>query len=255
MTEDQDSKPFVLLKRIQGHIERRYPSWNLDAALRYLPVAGHLDRLRPDNVLDVGSAGTGLSRYWGKRTIGLDVHIDPREVGPLTTPVMGSGACLPFRDESVDVVVSSDVLEHVPVPDRSEMLSEMIRVARREVIIAVPCGRASHLAEMEVNAVYREKTGSSHPWLKEHLLYGLPEARTLEQVIRSLALAHGKDTSIEVKGNMNLWLWRRLFRHYLGGGPRTARAIRYYMLALIPLLRHMNWGHTYRKIFFVRLSA
>jgi hypothetical protein len=248
------SAKHAFVKLIQGHIDRKYPKWNLDAALRYLPVAQHLSHSTPKGVLDVGSAGAGLSLYWGHKTIGLDLQIDPAEVGPVTTPIKGSGSALPFRDQSVDVVVSSDVLEHIPPEDRTQVLSEMLRVASKEVVIAVPCGRASHLAEIEVNDIYRNKTGASHPWLKEHLLYGLPEASALEEEIRSIASRSGRAVSVVVKDNTNLRVWRFLFRYYFGGGPRTARLIRYYLLTLIPLLRHMNWGKTYRKIFFIQLS-
>jgi ubiquinone/menaquinone biosynthesis C-methylase UbiE len=244
----------ALVKRIQRYIDQRYPGWNLDAALRYLAVAGHLNRSRPERVLDVGSGATGLSLYWGKKTIGLDVHITRDEIGPLTSPVKGTGASLPFKDHSVDVVVGSDLLEHIPPLDRDQVLSEMIRVARKEIIVATPCGHASHLAEVEVNNTFQEKKRASHPWLRQHLLYGLPEARTLEEEIRSLAIKQGRRAHIEIKNNMNLLLWRWLSHHYFGGGPRTTRLIRYYMLALIPLLRHINWGETYRKIFFVRLD-
>lgn len=43
---------------------------------------------------------------------------------------------LPYRDESVDVVVCSEVLEHVP--DFKQGLSELLRVSRRAVVITVP---------------------------------------------------------------------------------------------------------------------
>ena len=48
------------------------------------------------------------------------------EIGPGT--VIGSGMDLPFRDGSVDVCYSSNVLEHVPDPWR--MAAEMVRVTR-----------------------------------------------------------------------------------------------------------------------------
>jgi hypothetical protein len=244
----------ALLKRLKGYIDRRYPGWNLDAALRYLPVADYLERSHPRGVLDVGSAGAGLSLYWGQKTFGLDLRIDRAQAGPLTSPIQGTGSLLPFGNRSVDVVVSSDVVEHIPPQYRTQVLSEMVRVARTQVIIAVPCGPASHEAEREVNDIYRKKTGTSHPWLKEHLLYGLPEAGDLAREVRSSASRQGRRAYIQVKDNMNLWVWRRLFRLYFGGGPRTARFIRYYMLTLLPLLRRVNWGTTYRRILFAQLS-
>jgi SAM-dependent methyltransferase len=48
------------------------------------------------------------------------------KLGPGT--VLGSGLDLPIRDASVDVCYSSNVLEHVPAPER--MADEMVRVTR-----------------------------------------------------------------------------------------------------------------------------
>jgi SAM-dependent methyltransferase len=244
----------ALLKRIRSYIDRRYPGWNLDAALRYLPVAEHLDSSDAARVLDVGSAGEGLSLYWKRKVFELDLRIRRRTERESLCPVAGSGLALPFRNGSFDVVVSLDVLEHLRPEDRPTFVSEMIRVAQRECVLGVPCGLASHRAEEEVDRIYRQKNGESHLWLREHLLYGLPEADRLSEEIRSCARGQGKGACVRIQGNTNLRLWKWLFRQYFAGGPRTARFIRYYLLALIPLLRHVHWGRTYRKIFFVRLS-
>jgi SAM-dependent methyltransferase len=241
-------------KRIQAYIDSRYPKWNLDAALRYLPVAEHLERSGAEQVLDVGSGGAGLSLYWGRSTIALDLSFSPAGYGSLVRPVLGSATALPFKARSIEVIVSSDVLEHIPRGDRTRVLSEMLRVARRQIIVAAPCGQRAHEAEREVARVYREKNDGTHRWLQEHLDHGLPEAEEVEEAIRSLAREHGGRARIRVAKNTNLRLWKWLFRHYLGGGPRTARLIRYYLLALIPVLRRIHWGEPYRKIFFVDLE-
>jgi hypothetical protein len=244
----------IFRKPVQGYIDTRYPNWNLDAALRYLPVAEHLNRSGAEQVLDVGSGGAGLSLYWGRQTIALDVSLPQAPQGSLIRPVLGTARALPFRDRSIEVIVSCDVLEHIPQADRSEVLSEMVRVARRQIILAAPCGRLAHEAEEEVAQVYREKTNEGHPWLQEHLDHGLPGATELEATILSLAEEHGRKADIQVRKHMNLKLWKWIFRHYFGGGPRKARLIRYYLLAMIPFLQHMHWGETYRKIFFVDLE-
>ena len=244
----------AIRKRTQKYIDGRYPNWNLDAALRYLPVARELDRSRAKQVLDVGSGGAGLSLYWGRNTIALDLSLPPALRGSLTQPVLAAATALPFKDRSVEVVVSCDVLEHLPRQDRAQMLSEMVRVARRQMIVAAPCGQLAHEAEIEVAKVHREKKNEAHLWLKDHLEHGLPEVTEVEEAIRSLAAEYGRGTSIRVEKNTNLKLWKGFFRLYFGGGPRTARLIRYYTLALIPVLRHIHWGETYRKIFFVDLE-
>jgi hypothetical protein len=244
----------ALRKRCQGYIDSRYPNWNLDAALRYLPIAEHLNRSGMNQVLDVGSGGEGLSLYWGRKTIALDLSMTAALGGSPILPVIGSATALPFRDQSIEVIVSADVLEHVPRSDRARMLSEMIRVSSAQVIVAAPCGHGAHLAEVDVERIYREKTGAPHPWLREHLAHGLPNEAEIQESIQSLAREEGRQAHIRVQKNTNLKLWRWIFRRYFGGGPRTSRFIRYYLLALIPLLRHLHWGETYRRIFFVHLQ-
>src|SRR3546814_20497548 len=44
--------------------------------------------------------------------------------------------CLPFPDDSFDLVLGIEVLEHVPVPDRA--LSEIRRVGRESFVLSVP---------------------------------------------------------------------------------------------------------------------
>jgi len=244
----------ALRKRCKGYIDSRYPNWNLDAALRYLPIAEHLNRSDMNQVLDVGSGGAGLSLYWGRKTIALDLSITAPLAASLTVPVIASATALPFRDRSIEVIVSADVLEHLPRSDRTRMLSEMIRVSSSQVILAAPCGRRAHMAEVDVERIYREKKGAPHPWLREHLAHGLPDEAEVQESLRSLARQDCRMARIQVQKNTNLRLWHWVFRCYSGGGPRTSHFIRYYLLALIPLFRHLNWGETYRKIFFVRLQ-
>ncbi len=84
-------------------------------------------------VLDVG-AGPGWFRRafeaHGAHYVGLDA--DAGEMGAAALPqdasVLGDAQALPFRTGVMDVVFSSNVLEHVPQPER--MADEMVRVTR-----------------------------------------------------------------------------------------------------------------------------
>ena len=94
----------------------------------------HYTSLRGATLLDVGG-GPGYFadafRALGAVYVGLDadageLSLHGRDVAEGT--VLGSGMALPFRDGSLDVVYSSNVLEHVPAPER--MADEMVRVAK-----------------------------------------------------------------------------------------------------------------------------
>ena len=48
----------------------------------------------------------------------------------------GDGATLPYRDKSVDIIISNHCLEHIPTPLKA--VKDWERVARRKVIISIP---------------------------------------------------------------------------------------------------------------------
>lgn len=86
--------------------------------------ADHGVDLRGARVLDVGGGPgyfTQAFRRRGASYVGLD-PVEPR------VQVRGDGAALPFRDDTFDVVYSSNVAEHVSRP--WDMADEMLRVTR-----------------------------------------------------------------------------------------------------------------------------
>jgi 2-polyprenyl-3-methyl-5-hydroxy-6-metoxy-1,4-benzoquinol methylase len=112
---------------------------------------GSLDELwaraAPESVLDVG-CGEGLltqrfaERLSDGRVVGVDLD-DPNlhaEWEARARPNLEfrtlDGPELPFEKDEFDVACALEVLEHVPDPART--LSEMVRVARRHVIVSVP---------------------------------------------------------------------------------------------------------------------
>jgi SAM-dependent methyltransferase len=93
---------------------------------RYAPLAGA-------TVLDVGGGPGYFAAEFTRAGAGyLAVDSDVGEVAARGMPgpgtVLGSGLALPVRSEAVDVCYSSNVLEHVPDPER--MAAEMLRVTR-----------------------------------------------------------------------------------------------------------------------------
>jgi SAM-dependent methyltransferase len=84
-------------------------------------------------VLDVGGGPGYFARAF--RAAGAVYHAVDADLGELSAverpgpgTVLGSGMALPIRDGAVDVTYSSNVLEHVPDPER--MAAEMVRVTR-----------------------------------------------------------------------------------------------------------------------------
>jgi len=89
--------------------------------------------------------------------------------------VQGDGARLPFKDDSFDLVVSVDTLEHIPSGQKIRFLEEQLRASRDYVLLAAPFEDENiSLAEQIVNEFFIKKTGHPNDSLEEHFANGLP---------------------------------------------------------------------------------
>lgn len=130
-------------------VERRMMRGFFDAVDRLL------DGVMPTTVVEVG-AGEGrvtellIERFPDVTVVGLDLPDATlaAEWAELATPmVFGDVTRLPFDDDSIDLVVGLEVLEHVHDPGRA--LAEIARVCRRTALLSVPrepIWRAGNLA-------------------------------------------------------------------------------------------------------------
>jgi SAM-dependent methyltransferase len=134
---------------------------------------------RNASVLDVGGRAELLERFTPYRVV--SANIDG------TGGVLASGDALPFANGAFSAVVSIDTLEHIPSADRLPFLRECMRVARRGLVIAAPFGSEEHRAfERELNELYRSMYNRPHPYLSEHVRYGLPEPENIDRSLRGL---------------------------------------------------------------------
>jgi|GEM_PF-636824 len=87
-------------------------------------------------ILFVG-VGDGVVPHYLKSVLGLDVttlDIDP----DLRPDVVGDVKKLPFADDTFDVVAVFEVLEHLPFDFFKDVLRELNRVSKKEVLISLP---------------------------------------------------------------------------------------------------------------------
>lgn len=104
-------------------------------------------RADPQSILDVGCGEGVLTERWAGRlgenpVVGLDLP-DPKLEAEWATRRRENlefrtfdGGDLPFSERSFDLVAATEVLEHVPDPERT--LAEMARVASRHLLVSVP---------------------------------------------------------------------------------------------------------------------
>jgi len=106
-----------------------------------------MDRIRGGIVIELGSGRGGLAalRHQGCHLIGVDLSARNCRTAldrGYDACLQASGVKLPMADASADYVVSADVLGHVPVELKEELLREMHRVLK-------PGGECLHLIETD----------------------------------------------------------------------------------------------------------
>jgi len=149
-------------------------------------------------ILELGSGSHGLGCCFDKPFVGLDTEF-PDPISPNMIPILASIDHVPFSDDSFDLVVSLDMLEHIPADKRLSVIQQMLRVSSRFVIIGFPCGEIAEQAERHLASWFERDGGNAPPWLQEHLQNGLPSSQEVEEYLDTIPnMRH------EVFGNENV---------------------------------------------------
>jgi hypothetical protein len=132
-------------------------------------------------VLDVGGRGHQLARFM-PGTMLLTANIEP------PADVIVDPRVLPFADGEFEVVTSCDVLEHMPAERRAAHVAELVRVARRRLVLCCPYGsEEKNAAEQEIADTVMRELGRSFPYLDEHVKYGFPSEHDVVEMVNAAA--------------------------------------------------------------------
>ena len=172
-----------------------------DQLQRYRMTADLITSLRnkkPLLILDAGSREGFLRKYLpDDKIINLDLTSFP-----INNFIRGNVFNLPFPDESLDISLALDVLEHIPSSRRIHFLNEIARVSKDLIIVGCPFhDERVEAAEKLVNEFSLKVTGKENEFLVEHLTEGLPE---LDDVLN---WAGDKKYSAAVLTNAYLYRW------------------------------------------------
>jgi ubiquinone/menaquinone biosynthesis C-methylase UbiE len=158
------------------------------------------------------------------------------------TQLAASAAELPLGDKSFDIVLASDVLEHIPPPLRVKVISEALRVADKLVIFGFPCGKEAHDSDRALRQEYLDNNLKAPEWLEEHMEADFPEPSLFSNL-------HG--WKVEQFSNESLsfhkWMMKRemnlLFVRITGRMSRSLPGL------TEKLLRNTDGNPSYRQIF------
>jgi Methyltransferase domain len=218
----------------------------LNRAARYFPILEEAEKCvaGEGRILEIGSGPQGIGEFYPHPFIGCDVWFTTRPRKPMF-PVMCSGTQLPFADASFELVIASDVIEHVAPAQRSTLISEVLRVARRQAIFGFPSGVRAFALDRRLFAEYKARHMDPPIWLQEHMQYPFPDDDLFRKVPEGWTVIR--------KGNENLrfhyWLmskemhrlWNYSFRCALRIMPGLVRRV----------LRRFDAEPSYRSIFIV----
>lgn len=108
-------------------------------------LLGQMQQLKPKSVLDVG-AGEGFTlqklkdNHIGEKLEGIEYMDEAisfaKKLHPGLTIKKGDIYKLPYKDNSFDVVICSEVLEHLDDPEKA--LMELRRVSKKYLLLSVP---------------------------------------------------------------------------------------------------------------------
>ena len=226
-----------------------------EASLRYIPIIKEIKKAKLLNsrILEVGSGSLGILPYLNKSFDAVD--IDFRGVqSDLVNKISAKATELPFRKNSYDVVICADVLEHIEKENREIAVYEMLRVAKKLAVIVVPCGELAQKQDQDLQKRWNKTFKNQNLFLDEHVKHGLPKTNEiLIYVDRSLRKLD-KTAKVESYPNLNLNVRKFLMNMYI-----SKNKLKYYfylkgLLLAVPILRYLNLGQTYRRVFVIEFA-
>jgi len=185
---------------------------------RYAQVLRRLRRLPDDaEVLEVGSAASGLGTWWGRSFVGVDLSFDESPLSSMR-PVVADASRLPFEDGRFDFVVSVDMLQEVPRELLESTCTELVRVASKTVVVVAACGTDAEASDLRMLEWCRERGLEPPSWLPSQAERGLPSP----EAIRSLLAPYGR---LDDGPNTSVRWQERMFRVERRPGLRRVRAM------------------------------
>jgi O-antigen biosynthesis protein len=199
-------------------------------------------------ILDVGGRNGQLEIFLPKDEINT-LDLLPQDLKH-TIYFQGDIRNPPFKKNVFDIVVSDDFFEHIPDGDRKQTLEKMMMLSKNYIILGAPFFSPEVAeAEIKANEYFFNIKGEPHPWLKEHIKYGLPSSEIFEQTL----VDFGYDFLVVHSNNLSNWLLMQLFifSAYLHGIPEENLNEIYHFYNTHYLTLGDTIEPTYRRIYLI----
>ncbi|MCA9373689.1 glycosyltransferase [Candidatus Peregrinibacteria bacterium] len=212
-------------------------------------MAQHLLPEQKLRVLDVGGHLGNLAAFFPEETRFTILDKKAQPDGEQIEYIQGDANKIPFSDKSFDIVVGSDLIEHVEKPFRAPVIREMVRVSKGYVILGMPCkNELVERAEQYISDQFKRITNTEHPFLKEHSENGLPEEEKIVSILRKEDL----DYTIIKEGNLMNWYIQQLYSVIQHGQNMEHEKYEFYQFFNNHLRELGNLrAPTYRTIFVI----
>ena len=149
-------------------------------------------------VLDAGCGAGGVAGFLDDLEVaGVDL-VEPDACPSNLTFRQASVMELPFSDRAFPVVVCVDVLEHLPLDARQRAVQEIVRVARRAVLITCPNGQVAERADAGLRRSLDIRGHVVPEWLLEHQAQPYPTSPTVASDLREAAHAGGRSVQMSL---------------------------------------------------------
>jgi len=245
---------------MKDRLQRALYRYGWDTRCRNLTTARLLRSVLPDGrserapaLLDVGCGRFGIRTFLrGVEIAGVDKDIPP-QAAARSGLQCGDVTALPFLDRSFPVVSCIDVLENLSAADRDKAISELVRVAKRALLIACPHGRIARECDEAFLKACRARSRPAPDWLNEHQNQVYPVSSTVaEQVLRA-ARESGRTAKVSISYCEPAAVCR-LVRAAAARSRFLYAAANLFFGALFNLLPAPTAVNSYRVIIFAELA-
>lgn len=131
-----------MAKKFNVQVPKEHYIEEYDDVARFISYFYQIDlvrRLKPNRVLEIGIGNKTTANYLNQNGIKTDTCDFDRELKP---DYIGDIRELPIKNESYDIILACEILEHIPWKDVDKALGELHRVSKKHVIISVPYSSA-----------------------------------------------------------------------------------------------------------------